>query len=212
MLAASLLFVLLAVTGPLGRVHGVVLLLGLALFVVFNYREARAGQKRPPEPGELERVLGLPHRRRMITLFLVIGALMLPLGSDLLIDGATGIAMRLGVSESIIGLTVIAIGTSLPELATTLAAAFQRHAAVALGNVLGSNVVNLLLIMGVAAVLSPAPIRIPTTFFRLDLPVMLAAAAALSVFTFRQAAIGRAAGILLTSAYAVYLLTLIAVG
>jgi cation:H+ antiporter len=208
MLATSVLFVALCVPGPLGRIDGSVLLAGLVLFVIFNVREARIGQKRPPEPGELERVLGLPHRRAMIALFLVIGILMLPLGASLLIEGASAIAMRFGVSESVIGLTIIAIGTSLPELATTLAAAFQRHADVALGNVIGSNVINLLAIMGVSAVLSPLPIPVPEVFLRLDLPVMIAAAIALSLFTLRRAPIGRRAGILLTAGYATYMLVL----
>jgi cation:H+ antiporter len=130
---------------------------------------------------------------------------MLPLGASLLIDGASGIATRFGVPESVIGLTIIAIGTSLPELATTLAAAFQRHADVALGNVIGSNVINLLAIVGVAAALSPEPIPVPATFLRLDLPVMIAAAVALGFFTLRRARIDRTAGILLTASYAVYL-------
>jgi cation:H+ antiporter len=212
MLATSVLFVALCVPGPLGRIDGSVLLAGLVLFVIFNVREARIGQKRPPEPGELERVLGLPHRRAMIALFLVIGILMLPLGASLLIEGASAIAMRFGVSESVIGLTIIAIGTSLPELATTLAAAFQRHADVALGNVIGSNVINLLAIMGVSAVLSPLPIPVPEVFLRLDLPVMIAAAIALSLFTLRRAPIGRRAGILLTAGYGIYLLALVVTG
>jgi cation:H+ antiporter len=208
MLGTSLLFVALCTLGALGRVDGAVLLAGLALFIVFNYREARAGQRRPPAPGELERVLGLPHRRLMIALFLVVGVAMLPLGADLLIDGATGIASQFGIPESVIGLTVIAIGTSLPELATTLAAAFQRHAAVALGNVLGSNVINLLAIMGLSATISPAPIPVPAAFLHLDLPVMLAAAVALSLFTLRRSNIGRRPGIILTVSYALYLASL----
>lgn len=208
MLATSLLFVVICALGALGRADGAVLLVGFGFFIAFNYREARAGQRRPPEPGELERVLGLPHRRLMIALFLVVGVAMLPLGADLLIDGATGIASRLGISESVIGLTVVAIGTSLPELATTLAAAFQRHAAVALGNVLGSNVINLLAIMGFSAVISPQPIPVPISFLELDLPVLLAAAIALSFFTFRRCNIGRRPGIILTACYVLYLATL----
>jgi cation:H+ antiporter len=212
MLATSVLFVVLCVLGPLGRIDATVLLIGLGVFVVFNFREARAGQKRPPEPGELERVLGLPHRRAMIALFLVIGIVMLPLGASLLIEGASAIATRFGISEAVIGLTIIAIGTSLPELATTLAAAFQHHADVALGNVIGSNVINLLAIMGVAALLSPEPIPVPDAFLRLDLPVMIGAALALSLFTLRRAPIGRRAGILLTAGYGIYLLALAITG
>jgi cation:H+ antiporter len=141
----------------------------------------------------------------MIAVFLIIGVLMLPLGANLLIEGATGIASRFGVPETVIGLTIIAVGTSLPELATTLAGAFQGHAAVALGNVIGSNVINLLAIMGAAAALSPEPIPIPAAFLRLDLPVMIAAALALAFFTLRRAQIGRTPGIVLTGGYVVYL-------
>ncbi len=208
MLGTSVLFVLLCVTGPLGRSNGGVLLAGLALFFVNGMREARAGQLRVPEPGELERVLGLPVKRRTIAFFIVAGIFTLPLGADLLITGAIQISARLGVSEAVIGLSVIALGTSLPELATTLVAAFQRHADVAIGNVLGSNIMNLLAIMGAAALLSPTPIPVPAAFLRLDLPVMLAAAVLLATFTLRRASIGRTPGILLIVAYAVYLFVL----
>jgi cation:H+ antiporter len=205
MIATSVFFFSLCILGPLGRIDGALLLAGLGLYLLYNYKQARVGQKRPPEPGELERVLGLPHRRRMIAVFLIIGVLMLPLGANLLIEGATGIASRFGVPETVIGLTIIAVGTSLPELATTLAGAFQGHAAVALGNVIGSNVINLLAIMGAAAALSPEPIPIPAAFLRLDLPVMIAAALALAFFTLRRAQIGRTPGIVLTGGYVVYL-------
>jgi len=212
MLATTVAFIVLCAIGPLDRIDAALLLVGLVLFIAFNVREARAGQRRPPEPGELERVLGLPHRRPMIALFLTAGIVMLPLGADLLIDGATGMAIRLGVPESLVGLTIIAFGTSLPELATTLAAAFQRHAAVALGNVIGSNIINLLAIMGVSAALSPEAIHVPRAFFLLDLPVMAAAAAALAVFTIRRAPIRRGAGIMLTGAYVTYLIILVLLG
>lgn len=212
MLGVSMFFVLLCVLGPLGRIDGALLLFGLALYVLHNVREARIGQKRPPEPGELERVLGLPHRKLMIALFLVLGAVMLPLGAGLLIDGSVSIATKLGIPDSVIGLSIIAIGTSLPELATTLAAAFQQHAAVALGNVIGSNIINLLAILGISAVLSPEAIQVPHAFLYLDLPVMIAAAAALSFFTLRRSQIRRRAGILLTAGYAAYLAVLVISG
>jgi len=207
-LLASILFVGLSVTGELGLLAGLVLLCGLVLFVLYNVRAARVGQRRPPDPGELERALGLPAQRRMIVLFIVLGVIALPLGADLLVEGAVELAAQLGVAEAVVGLTIVAIGTSLPELATTLVAAFQRRADVAIGNVLGSNVFNLLGIMGVTTVVSPAPIPVPGSFLWLDYPVMLGSAFLLAWYTMRKATVRRSGGVLLTVAYGLYVLAL----
>lgn len=208
MLGASVLFIALCLNGALSRVDGIVLLAGLVLFVGYTARVAKAEPDLLAQTGELDRALGLPTRRRMIALLIGFGIIALPIGAELMIVGAVDIASRLGVSEAVVGLTIVAVGTSLPELATTSVAAFQRHSDVAMGNVLGSNVINLVGIMGVSAVLSPATIPVPDAFLRLDLPVMLAAALALSWYTMRRARIGRPAGIVLVIAYVLYVLVL----
>ena len=124
----------------------------------------------------------------------------LPLGADLLVDNATVIARMYGVSETVIGLTLIAIGTSLPELATTVMAALRKQADVALGNVIGSNMFNLLAIVGVATFFGRIPVD--PSFLRYDLWVMLAASLMLIPFVFFKQDITRTWGIALTALYA----------
>ncbi|MCI0436545.1 MAG: calcium/sodium antiporter [Gemmatimonadetes bacterium] len=208
MLATSFLFVLLCANGVLGRLDGFILLTGVLVFLAYSVRSAREEPDLVAGAAELERGFGLPARRRMIALLIVLGVIALPVGAELMIVGAVDIASRLGVSEAVVGLTIVAVGTSLPELATTSVAAFQRQADVAMGNVLGSNVFNLIGIMGAATLLSPSAIAVPAPFLRLDLPVMLAAALVLSWFTMRRARIGRPVGILLVTGYVLYVIAL----
>ena len=158
---------------------------------------------------ELERVLGLPTRRRMIALFIALGALGLPLGAHLIVEGAAALASRFGVGDAVVGVSIVALGTSLPELATTLVAALHRHSDVALGNVLGSNLFNILAIMGVTAVVAPDPIPVPPSFLGFDLLVMLGAAVALGYFACVRRYISRISGAVLVTAYAAYILALL---
>ncbi len=117
-----------------------------------------------------------------ILVFLGLGLIGLPLGADLLIDSAEMIAREFGVSEAVIGLTLVALGTSLPELATTTMAALRRQADVAIGNVIGSNMFNLLAIIGIASLVGPLPVD--PEFLRFDLWVMLGASLLLIPFVF----------------------------
>lgn len=204
MLLVSLLFAGLCFTGPLGRLDGALLLTGLALFAAYVWRSSSLKTVWSSKSEELPWVLGLPSKPAMIATFLVLGVLWLPLGAELLIRGAVGVAERLGISNAVIGLTLVALSTSLPELSTSLIAAFKHEPEVAVGNVLGSNVLNVLAVMGATAVVSPVAIPIPRRFLSLDLPVMVGAALALTVFTARRGAVSRPAGALLTIAYAAY--------
>jgi cation:H+ antiporter len=128
----------------------------------------------------------------------------LPLGASLLVDGSVNIARQFGISETVIGLTLIAIGTSLPELATTVMAALRRQADVALGNVIGSNMFNLLGIMGVASLVGTIPVD--PQFLRFDLWVMLGASLLLIPFVFMKVDITRTWGAILAALYVAYLL------
>jgi K+-dependent Na+/Ca+ exchanger-like protein len=204
---ASVLFAIFCLLGPLGRIQGAVMLVLMGGVLLFSAREARGAPGGEEAAEELERVLGLPHRKRMIALFLALGVVGLPLGADLVVEGAVEIAHTLGISEAVIGLSVIAIGTSLPELATTLVAAFHRHADVAVGTVLGSNVFNILAIMGTTAFVSPAPLAVPPSVLRFDLIVMVATALILLHFA-RTGRIGRGWGAALVTVYALYLVLL----
>jgi cation:H+ antiporter len=210
MLGATALLIALSAGGLLGRTDGVILLSGLLVVAFFTVREAaeayRDSELKPP----MEWVLGLPTNPWMIALFIVAGAAGLPLGADLVVDASVEIATHLGISETVVGLTVLAIGTSLPELATTVVAALQKRTEVAIGTVVGSNIFNILAILGVGAVLSPFPVEIPAEFFTLHFPVMVAASIAISVFAWKRRPIGRAAGIVFLAGYAAYLAVLVA--
>jgi cation:H+ antiporter len=115
----------------------------------------------------------------------VLGLIGLPLGADLLVDSSVAIATEYGVSETVIGLTLVAVGTSLPELATTVMAAIRKHADVALGNVIGSNMFNLLAIIGISTFVGPIPVD--AGLLRFDIWVMLAASLVLAPFVFPAA-------------------------
>ncbi len=209
MLVASGVFALLCFFGPLGSVHGGILVAGIAVVLLRSAREAvRSPEVQAAAAEELERVLGLPKNGWMIALFITVGCVGLPIGADLLVDGAVQIAEHLGVSKAVVGLSIIAIGTSLPELATTLVAAMHKNSDVAIGNIVGSNLFNILAIMGITALVAPDPIPIPDELLRFDLVVMLAAAAALSYLAWFRGTIGRTAGSALLASYAIYLVAL----
>jgi cation:H+ antiporter len=208
MIGATILLVLLGRNGFLSLADGAVLLIVLAGVTALTAREAarayREAELKPP----MEWVLGLPQRLLMIVLFILVGAAGLPLGAHLVVDASVEIANHLGVSETVIGLSILAIGTSLPELATTLMAAVQKRTEVAIGTVVGSNLFNILAIMGVGAVIAPSAIVVPGGFFTLDFPVMLGAALVLSVFVWLKRPVGKPAGFAFLAAYAAYLVIL----
>jgi cation:H+ antiporter len=209
MILASLLFIGLAFTGEFTWMHGLVLLAALAFVLGDSFRDARrhqrAGEASPEE--ELEEAdPDIPGWK--IGLFLVLGLIGLPLGAELLVEGSTDIARDFGISETVIGLTLVAVGTSLPELATTVAAALRKQADVALGNVIGSNMFNLLAIIGIASFVGPIPVSQGILDF--DLWIMLGASLVLAPFVFLKWNMGRVAGIALTGAYIAYLILLLA--
>lgn len=201
MIGASLLFVALVFLGPLTWWHGLILIAGLAWMLWDAYSEARAGEGDETALAELEDAdPQMPGWR--IGALIAVGVVGLPLGAHLLIEGARGVAVAYGVSEAAIGLTLVALGTSLPELVTTVMATIRRQADVALGNVIGSNLFNILAIMGIVSFLGP--LDPPPELLRLDLWVMLAAALAMAPFVFRGVPIGRLVGAGFVLAYLVF--------
>jgi cation:H+ antiporter len=211
MLLATVLFIALAFCGTFTIWSGLILLAALALFLVNAFREARAHRRNGYGTVADEDLAGLdeadpnmPYWR--IALYLGLGLIGLPLGADLLVDNSTIIARMYHISETVIGLTLVAIGTSLPELATTVMATLRRQADVALGNVIGSNMFNLLAIIGVATFVGP--ISVAPEFLRFDLWVMLAASLLLIPFVFLKQDITRGWGFVLTGLYIAYLVVL----
>lgn len=199
MIAATALFIGLAFSGVIAFWQALVL---LAAFALFMGESIWRGQRARVEPEDLEGAdPALPGGK--LALYLGLGLIGLPLGANLLVAGAVDIAATLGVSDVIIGLTIVAVGTSLPELATTLMAAIRREGGVALGNILGSNIFNLLFILGVAGVVGP--MTVPEAMLRLDLWVMMGAALVLAPFIWTGRAIGRVMGALLLLGYGGYI-------
>ena len=204
MLLVSALFFLLCLDGRLSRADGLILLAGLVLFLALQAGTKLDAEKEPVAPTLLPFVLGLPVRRWSLTLVIVVGAVMLPLGASLLLDGAVGFGEIVGLSNEVIGLTLIALSTSLPELATTLVAVYKRQSALAVGNVIGSNILNLLGIMGVASTVSPRELSVPAQFMTFDLPLMVTAALIVTVLAFRRGKVDKRLGGLMLGMYVMY--------
>ncbi|MFK7876891.1 MAG: calcium/sodium antiporter [Paracoccaceae bacterium] len=209
MIAATILFIALAFRGVFDWVSALVLLAGLAFVLGDAFRDARAHQRLGKDAEDDEDVEGADPdmSRLLIGVFLVLGLIGLPLGATLLVDNASIIARQYGVSDTVIGLTLVAVGTSLPELATTVMAALRRQADVALGNVIGSNMFNLLAIIGVAALVGPIPVD--AAFLRFDLWVMLAASLILVPFVYFRQDLSRVWGVVLTALYVGYVIVVL---
>ena len=209
MIAASVLLIVLCFGGVLTRLGGGVLLAGLVAVMAVTAREAAEAYRTADLKTPMEWVLGLPGKTGTIVLFIVLGAVGLPIGAKLVVDASVQIAAQLGVSESVVGLTILAFGTSLPEFATTLMAALHKRTEVAVGTVIGSNIFNVLAIMGVGALVSPSPIAVAPHFFTVDFPVMIGTAVLLSAFVWLRRPIGRVAGVSFVIAYVAYVVTLL---
>jgi len=209
MIAASVLLIVLCAGGVMTRLGGVILLAGFVAVMAVTAREAAEAYREADLKTPLEWVLGLPGKPRTIALFIVLGIIGLPLGAKLIVDASVQIAADLGVRESVVGLTILAFGTSLPELATTVMAAVQRRTEVAVGTIIGSNIFNVLAIMGAGAVVSPMPVAVAPGFFTVDFPVMLGTAVLLSVFVWLRRPIGRVAGVTFVIGYLAYIVVLV---
>ena len=130
------------------------------------------------------------------------GLVVLMFGARFLVDGSVSIAQSFGVSAAFIGLTIVAVGTSLPELATSIIAAFRRQSEIAIGNIVGSNSFNLLGILGVTALIKP--VSVADRFLTFDLPIMITASLALTAMLLTRPVIGRVIGLVVLVAYVAY--------
>lgn len=203
--AASVLFLLLVAGSALARPDALVLLGALAAYLVWAYRTERyhAAPAGEMHRAEAEELTAIP-RSLLWTVLMVFGGLLLLIGgSRVLLVGAVGIAESFGMSEALIGLTLVAVGTSLPELAISVLAAIRRHADVAVGNILGSNIFNLLGILGISAILQPLPV--PQRILQFDQWVMLATAVVLLLFLYTGRRLSRIEGAILLLGYLAYL-------
>lgn len=190
------------------RVEGILLLIFFILFMRHTFATARTAAPVTPEPDKSKHTsIRLPILRSV--LYILGGLSAMIWGADKFVDGATGVARAMGVSDAVIGLTIVAVGTSLPELATSIVAALKNEPGLAIGNVIGSNIFNVLLVLGASALVRPLPFDGITT---LDLWVLMGASILFFVFgwRFRRRVITRAEGTVLAAcyvAYTVYLVT-----
>lgn len=206
-LLATFIFIILAFMGnPLQIWQGGILFAGILIYMTYMFRLGRAGADDPilAEMTEIDEGKdGLPTNTYISAFFILLGIVGLAVGGHMIVENAVAIAGYMNISETVIGLTIVAIGTSLPEVATVLVAAYRGHAEVAIGNVLGSNVFNIFAVMGAAAL--AGPVVIERQLFVFDIWVMLAAAIALFIFVMTRKPISRFTGLIFLAAYALYI-------
>lgn len=192
---ASVLLSLLAFNAFLGRIDGILLLAGFATFMYYTLSQAKAGKA---EPATEVKVVN----PWVSAFFVFLGLALLVIGSNIFVDSASRVAYALGLSEGVVGLTIVAGGTSLPELATSVVAARKGQSAIAIGNVIGSNVFNILLILGLTATISPLQIQGITM---VDLSMMLGSVVLVWLFSRTKYTVERWEGAVLVLGYLVYL-------
>ncbi|NNF78542.1 MAG: calcium/sodium antiporter [Rhizobiales bacterium] len=195
MLAATIVFSAFALTGYISRWAGYVLLACLVAALFYSYRKSEEEGGETLEAGD-------PLSGWKIAGMLLFGVIALPVGAHCLIEGARGVALYFGLSEAAIGLTIVALGTSLPELAASTAAAWRGRTEVALGNVIGSNMLNLLLVIGATASITPLVVSKP--FLTVDIPLMIIITLLLAPFLIWHIRIGKRAALLLLACYAAF--------
>ncbi|MEM8987371.1 MAG: calcium/sodium antiporter [Pseudomonadota bacterium] len=202
MLIATALFSWFAFQpGAIDFNRGAFLFALIVAFVAYSGLRMRSGGQ--DEAEELEELEDAPSGAVRIGVYIIVGLIGLPIGAQLLVDNAALLAAQLGVRDELIGLTIIAFGTSLPELATVVAAAMRKHSAVALGNVVGSNLFNLLAVGGAAGLAGGAAFSPAAQMF--DVPVMIACTILVSGFIFLRGTINRMWGVLFSIAYFAYI-------
>jgi cation:H+ antiporter len=213
MILVSALVLLMSMDGTISRLDGILLAAGSIAYTVMLVRISRRETARVKAEYELAYGEGGPAadvgRWPVHVLLVVLGLGLLVVGADWLVDGAVVIANAFGVSELIIGLTIIAAGTSLPEVATSIIAGLRGERDIAVGNVVGSNLFNILVVLGVSAVLSADGLRVATPAINFDMPVMLAAAVLCLPIFFVHNRVGRWEGALFLGYYVCYTLYLI---
>ena len=205
-ICAGLLVVLGFLGMSLGRVDGIIFLVIFIIYLFWMIRSAKqarnAGDKLEEEEEEFiqEEIKILPMWKCL--LFIVGGMIAIKFGGDFVVDGASAIAAGFGLSQTLIGLTIVALGTSLPELVTSIVAARKDEVDMALGNVIGSNIFNILLILGVAAAISPITFLTENI---IDIVILIVMSLVVWIFAWTSKEINRKEGIMMLLMYAVYM-------
>lgn len=210
MLFITLLCGLVLYNNYLSRLEGVILLASAGAWIVLVLRMLRQAQQKGSDSLMREQLAELPQadgNQTVAILWLLLGLIILPMAARIVIDNATVIARHFMIDELTIGLTVLAIGTSLPELATAIVGTLKKEDDIALGNLIGSNIFNILIVLGIPALISPGPVN-PLAFQR-DYGVMLGASLLLTLLCIgKKGRIGQGAGALLLCLFVAYLAAL----
>ena len=202
MMGASLALCGVALSGTIGFFVGALMFAALLGYIALSYSQDKKISAETVQHIE-EDIEGEPHLPPLKAgIYTLAGLVLLIGGAYILVEGAVAIARNFGISEAVIGLTIVAIGTSLPELATSVVAAYRKHTDVIIGNILGSNIFNILAIIGVTAMISP--ISVAKQIASYDVWIMLGVAIFLSVYLLRGLTIGRISGVAMLIAYSAY--------
>ena len=204
---AVLLLVLGAIGMTLGHIDGALFIVLFVIFILYMIKSAQNSRKDNKDMGveeaeyalEAEEIQIMPVPKSII--FIVLGCAAIAFGSDWVVDGATTIAEAMGVSQTLIGLTVVAIGTSLPELATSIMAAKKNEVDMALGNAIGSNIFNILMVLGIAAAISPMAF---ITENIIDIVILIAFSAIVWIMAWTKHELSKKEGWVMAILYAVY--------
>ena len=195
MLVASLMFFGFSLDGILDRLDGFFLITGLILFLILSIRKRDDSFA----DEELEKTL----KTNLIPVYFILGATGLYYGSELLVDNAITIAKSFGISEFIIGVSVVALGTSLPELVTSVIAILKGQSSISVGNLIGSNVFNIFAVLGITSAVNP--LEADSFLIAIDLPIMLGVTLLTGVFLMVSKQLGRIEGLLLITIYIIYI-------
>ncbi len=212
MIGVSIMVFIMAMDGVISRIDGLILFSGIVIYTVFAIRQSRRETAEIEQEYREEFDVGKPQSITdwLKNIGLIIGGLaLLVLGAGWLVDGAISFARMFGVSELVIGLTIVAVGTSLPEIATSIVAALRGERDIAVGNVVGSNIFNLLSVLGLTSIVAPAGVNVASAALNFDIPVMIAVAVACLPIFFTGRLIARWEGWLFLGYYIAYTLYLI---
>lgn len=217
MIAASAFLWLMTLGGQIGRLEGILLVAGILAYTAFLVRSSRREAAAVRAEFAAEFGVGAGRGLRAVAANLVLAAVglaMLLVGSNWIVEGAVALATTLGIPEIVVGLTIVAVGTSLPEMATSILAGLRGHRDIAVGNVVGSCIFNILMVLGTAAIVAPTPLVVSPSLLAVDLPLMVAAALACLPILYTGRLVDRREGALLLGFYAAYLgyLILVALG
>ncbi len=201
MIAATLLFCVLIADGIIKRPDAALLTIGIIVYVIFNTLKSRQFEPSHSRNDLIDQPTS-QHSIKKELVFIIMGLMMLVIGGKYLVDGAVQIARHIGLSEAVIGLTIVAVGTSMPELATSTLAAAKKMSAIAIGNVVGSNIFNILSVLGLSALVHPLPLGNVTTT---DIIVTLLFSLAMLPLACTGKVISKKEGLFLLASYFCYI-------